>query len=115
METSWEEALDKVKEILLAVKEIELYLDVVAVVRRHFEKKNAELKKKTLELEKRVKVQESIYFDHNAYWVRDGDEKDGPFCYRCWHETGTLIQMKPCGDTGWSECVRCRSREQTGL
>ena len=44
-----------------------------------------------------------------------GDKKDGPFCYRCWHETGTLIRMNPCGDSGQSECMRCNSREHTGL
>ncbi len=114
MEISCDEALDKIKEILLAEEETELYLEVVAVIRRHFEKKNAGLNKKTIELQKKVKLQESIFFDHNAYWVREGDKKDGPFCYCCWHETGTLIQMKPCEDAGWSECVRCKSREQTG-
>ena len=110
-----EDGLEKIKEILLAEGEMELYLDVVAVIRRHLEKKNVELQKRNRELQKRVKIKESMVFDNSAYWVREGDKKDGPFCYRCWHETSTLIRMNPCGNSGQSECIRCNSREHTGV
>jgi len=128
MEISVYQALEKIKEILMAEGARDLYLHVESVIRSHCEKENIRLKNeiaalelKEAELQKRLaenmekaRIRESMFFDKSAYWVRDGDKKDGPFCYRCWHKTGTLIQMKPCEDAGWSECVRCKSREQTG-
>ena len=113
MNTPLDDGLEKIKEILLAEGEMELYLDVVAVTRRYFERERVDLEKKTLELQKRVKIHESMIFDNNAYWTREGDKRDGPFCYRCWHDTSTLIRLNPCDDTGWCECLRCKSREQT--
>lgn len=128
MEISVDQALEKIKEILITEAERDLYLNVESVIRSHFEKEYLRLENKRLKLEleseelqntlaenrEKVRIQESMVFDKSAYWVREGDKKDGPFCYRCWHETETLIQMKPCDDAGWSECVRCKSREQTG-
>lgn len=128
MEISVDNALEKIKEILLAEGESELYLNVESVIRSHLEKKclrleeeilerkleSVELQKTNAEYREKVRIRESMVFDKSAYWVRDGDTKDGPFCYRCWHKTGTLIRMNPCDDSGWSECLRCKSREQTG-
>lgn len=128
MEISVDEALEKIKDILIVEGERELYLNLECVVRNYIEKEYLRLENKRLKLEleseelqntlaenrEKVRIQESMVFDKSAYWVREGDKKDGPFCYRCWHKTGTLIQMKPCEDVAWSECLRCKSREQTG-
>ena len=128
MEISVDQALEKIKKILMAEGERDLYLNVKSVIRSHFEKeclrlennrvalelKSTELQNTLAENREKARIRESMVFDKSAYWVRDGDKKDGPFCYRCWHKTGTLIRMNPCDDPGWSECLRCKSREQTG-
>lgn len=114
-------ALDKIEEVLLAEGEMKLYRNVAETVRSHLEKEKLKLQQEAhkLELElaerrEKERIRQSMVFDKSAYWVRDGDNKDGPFCYRCWHKTGTLIRMNHCDEPGWSECVRCSSRERTG-
>lgn len=121
MEISVIKALEKIEEVLLAEGEMELYRNIAEVTKSHLEKEKLQLQQEAhkLELElverrKKERIRQGMVFDNSAYWVRDGANKDGPFCYRCWHKTNRLIRMNPCDDPGWSECVSCNSREHTG-
>lgn len=51
------------------------------------------MKERVRELETSLKKRGSTVFDSNAYWVKDGESKDGPFCQRCYDVDGTLVRL----------------------
>jgi hypothetical protein len=44
---------------------------------------NRDLKRKIHELLDQMRLSDEFYFDRNAYWRGEDDDREGPFCSRC--------------------------------
>jgi len=70
---------------------------------------NRALKEKVSELEKKLKLKESMVFEDRAYWIKDGEKKDGPFCPHCWDADGLTIRLIDSPVTpGRKNCSKCK-------
>lgn len=47
---------------------------------------NLELKQELLELREKYSQQEQMIFEEPFFFTIDGEDKDGPFCPRCWQK-----------------------------
>ena len=47
------------------------------------------------ELEKRLKLKENLVYDGHVYWLsKENNEKDGPFCQKCYDTTDRLVRLQ---------------------
>jgi len=90
--------IDEIKSVVEVIKKIdniELYrqiLDLQSEIMKLVEENN-ELKTKIKELESKFILKESFVLGLNSYWIKKGDEYDGPFCTRCWDSDKKLIRI----------------------
>jgi len=54
-------------------------------------------------------VKETILYKAPSYWKKSGDEKDGPFCQRCYDAEGKLIRLQEQSSTDRWFCHACKS------
>ena len=47
---------------------------------------NLELKQRLLEIENFAKEDESMVYEEPFFYLVEGDEKEGPFCPKCWQK-----------------------------
>ena len=47
---------------------------------------NLELKQDLLELKSKYKQQENMIFEEPFFFEKDGENKEGPYCPRCWQK-----------------------------
>lgn len=77
------------------------------------QEENLRLKERIGDLEATLKVKGSIIYENNAYWLAEGENKDGPFCQRCYDAEKTLIRLHKArfqrpSDRQWSIGGKCR-------
>jgi hypothetical protein len=97
--------VQKVDNLELYRQIISLQLEVMALV-----EENRSLKR-------RLELSEQLVLKDNAYWRKDGDRPDIPFCMRCWDSESKLIRLVV--TTGFEpNCPNCKnffSPENSGL
>ena len=77
------------------------------------QKKIHELEEENITLKEQLKIKENLKYENNAYWIeREGGQKDGPFCPRCWDKNKELIRLNPCGNPAYCDCPECKNRFQ---
>lgn len=54
---------------------------------------NSVLRARISEMEKHLRLREEFEFSRNAYWKRDADHTDGPFCMTCFDSDGKAIRL----------------------
>lgn len=69
------------------------------------QEENIALKEENAKLKAIIKKNETLYFDGNVYWFKEGDEKVGPFCPQCHDEKDKMVRMHKDGDGYW--CYNC--------
>lgn len=106
---------DELKSIGKTLQEagkIELYQQILDVQQKLLEmqKRISDLEAENKELNEKLKTQESLVFENNAYWVEKGGKKDGPYCSCCWDDDKKTIRMQPCGNPAFSSCPKCKNK-----
>ena len=58
------------------------------------------------ELINKIKTKDNMIYEKSYYWKMNGDEKDGPFCQRCFDSDEKLIRLQGGNNDTWS-CKQC--------
>lgn len=69
------------------------------------QEENISLKEENIKLKAIFKKNENLYFDGKVYWLKDGDEKEGPFCPKCHDVKDMNVRMHKDGSGYW--CYSC--------
>lgn len=54
---------------------------------------NLELREEVLALRERAKVREELTYEAPFYFIHKEDEKDGPFCQKCYDDESKLVRL----------------------
>jgi len=106
---------DGLKDAASVLKEagkIEQYKQILEVQEKLLEmqKTISEIEYENKELKEKLKIKENLIFNNQAYWIIDGDKKDGPFCSCCWDDEKKTIRMQPCGNPAFFDCPKCNNK-----
>ena len=106
------DGLKDAASILKEAGKIEQYRQILEVQEKllDMQKRIIDLETENKELKQKLKTQESLVFENNAYWIKDGNTKDGPFCSCCWDDDHKTIRMQPCGNPAFSDCPKCKNK-----
>lgn len=105
--------IDHAKDIAKLIKkynDAELYQKIIDLHDEIFElrENNLKLKEKIKELKEEKKINKKIVFESPFYWLKDGEEKDGPYCQKCYDDNKKLIRLQDLKNGYW-ECLVCKS------
>ena len=65
-------------------------------------------KDKTIkELEQRLDLKRKMNFERPFYWIQDNNEKDGPYCQKCYDSEGKLIRLQQRENRDEWDCLEC--------
>jgi ribosomal protein L37AE/L43A len=67
------------------------------------QKKEQECKK----LQEKLNLKDNLKYEQPFYWKINGDEKDGPFCQKCYDSNNRLIRLQGGGNDKW-QCYECK-------
>jgi hypothetical protein len=72
---------------------------------------NLELKHELLHAKEKLRDKDQLIFDEPFFYVQLGEERDGPFCPRCWQkdEKKCRVVKTPDSYSGSSECQVCNN------
>ena len=69
---------------------------------------NHGLKSKVKELEEKLKEKNKLKYIKPSYWLREGENKDGPFCQKCYDTDEKLVRLQGGNNDTW-HCHNCKS------
>ena len=100
--TSLEKAEVKlqVAELISSLADIKMELANVQTILIEKDQNIAELKIK-------IETKKSVVWSKPYYFLKDGEEKDGPFCQQCYDNEQKLIRLQGGGSSLWS-CLSCK-------
>ncbi|PIR55121.1 hypothetical protein COU74_02990 [Candidatus Peregrinibacteria bacterium CG10_big_fil_rev_8_21_14_0_10_36_19] len=104
---------DAAKDAAKVLKEagkIDEYQKILDLIDDLFEKRDRieKLQKDNVHLKKQLETQENYFFENNSYWHKDN--KDGPFCSRCFDKSKDLIRTIPTYiNSNFSKCPECKN------
>lgn len=58
-------------------------------------------------LKQKLEIKENIVWEKPYYFVVTNDNKDGPYCQKCYDSKQLLIRLQ--GEDGWWQCHECTS------
>ena len=61
------------------------------------------------ELKHKLETKESVIWEKPYYFIENSDERDGPFCQRCYDSEQNLIRLQG-GKNGTWDCLKCGNR-----
>lgn len=67
----------------------------------------AEKDKTIKELEQQLDLKGKIKFERPFCWIHDGDQKDGPYCQKCYDSDKKLIHLQKRGHKDQWDCLEC--------
>ena len=105
--------IDHAKDIAELIKkynDAELYQKIIDLRDEIFELKedNLKLKEKIKALEEEKKISEKMEYESPFYWLKDGENKDGPYCQKCYDDKKQLIRLQDLKNGCWG-CFVCKS------
>jgi Zn finger protein HypA/HybF involved in hydrogenase expression len=62
------------------------------------------------DLKESLKIQKSLTFENNAYWINLDGKKDGPYCSCCWDDNKKTIRMQSYGNPAYYSCPKCDNK-----
>lgn len=108
--------LKSIGKVLQEAGKIEQYQQILETQEKLLEmqKRISDLEYGNKELKEKLKIKENIFFENNAYWLKnEKSKKDGPFCTRCYDKDKNLIRMRHRSSQQWSRahynCPECRN------
>ena len=75
----------------------------IANVREVISDKEALIK----DLHQKLELKENIIWQKPYYFVMQNENKDGPFCQKCYDSKQQLIRLQ--GEEGWWQCHECKN------
>jgi len=104
--------LKSVANVLKEADKIPQYQQILEVQEKLLEMQNriSDLESENKELNEKLKIQEVLVFNNNAYWIEKDDKKDGPYCSCCWDDNKKIIRMQPCGNPAFYDCPKCKNK-----
>jgi hypothetical protein len=67
----------------------------------------AEKDKTIKELEQQLDLKGKMKYERPFYWKQDDDQKDGPFCQKCYDSNNKLIRLQKRGRQDQWDCLEC--------
>lgn len=106
---------DELKSIGRTLQEagkIELYGKILEIQEKLLELQNQllVLEAENKQLKEKLQFKESLIFENNAYWIKKGDEKEGPYCSCCWDSNEKTIRMQPAPNPAYFDCPKCKNK-----
>ena len=69
---------------------------------------NIELRQQIKQLEDKLKIKENLEYLKPSYWLVNGENKDGPYCQKCYDVDKTLVRLQGGNNDRW-HCRSCGS------
>ncbi len=60
------------------------------------------------ELKEKLTEHGKLSYEKPSYWIVDGENRDGPYCQRCYDADGKLIRQQGGRNDYW-ECLECKN------
>jgi hypothetical protein len=108
-----------IKELIKKGLTVEAQEQIMALREAALElqEENIELKERVQSLEKSLKYKNEITFIEGKYWSIDGENRDGPFCQKCYDDEKLLMRLFPMQASNpssgqWANgnsCRKCKS------
>ncbi len=70
------------------------------------QEENLALKKTLASLKKQLEKQLALSFDQGVYWAGETENRDGPFCPKCFDTKKQSVRLHKDGDRWW--CYECK-------
>lgn len=108
--------LKSIGKVLQEAGKIEQYQQILNLQQQllDIQKKISDLEVENKELRDKLKLQGSLIYENNAYWIKKEDKKDGPFCSRCWDvEKNTVRTKQGVNNPAFHSCPECKTQVQT--
>lgn len=108
--------LKSIGKVLQEAGKIEQYQQILNLQQQllDIQKKINDLKVENKELKDKLKLQNNLTYENNAYWIKKEDKKEGPFCSRCWDVKKNTVRMKQStGNLAFHFCPECKTQVQT--
>ena len=72
------------------------------------EEENRTLKDRIRELEEELRIKGNMVYEKPSYWLVDDNDKDGPFCQKCYDSGKKVIRLQGGNNDRWA-CYECQS------
>lgn len=73
----------------------------------------AALQEENRDLKEKLSLKDEVFWENPFYWKRQGDQKDGPYCQKCYDDVDSiLVHLIDDDDCGFWRCLTCRSSYQ---
>lgn len=104
--------LKAIGKILQEAGKIEQYQQILELQQQLLDMQGhiTELSKENKQLKDTLEIQGNLIFESNAYWLVNGDLKQGPYCSCCWDDEKKTIRMQPCGNPAFYSCPKCENK-----
>ncbi len=60
-------------------------------------------------LKSQIATKQNMEWESPYYWLKEGDNKDGPYCQKCYDSENKLIHLQGNGHGYW-ECKECKNK-----
>ena len=110
------EELKSIGKVLQEAGKIEQYQQILNLQQQllDMQKKINDLEAENKELKGKLQLQGDLVYENNAYWIKQEDKKDGPFCSRCWDVEKNTVRMKSSiNNPAFHSCPECKTQVQT--
>jgi len=111
------EELKSIGKVLQEAGKIEQYKQILEAQKELLEmqKKIMELENKNKALKDQLEVKRNLIFENNVYWIKiKDDQKDGPFCSRCWDDENKLVRTHYLEHSDVNLCPKCKTTARFG-
>jgi len=104
--------LDNAKVVADLVKKYndqELYQKLIDLRDEIFtlKEENLKLKETVGQLRDNLKLKETVMWERPFYWIQNGDERDGPYCQKCYDGETKLVRLQQRDSRGEWDCLQC--------
>jgi len=108
--------LKSVGKVLQEAGKIEQYRQILDALQKLLEmqKKIEELETENKKLKEEFEVKETLIPEGNVYWVSNGENKNGPYCTRCWDVDHKLVRLHAGMVSGRLYCPNCDKTAKAG-
>jgi len=76
----------------------------IANIREAMSEREAEI----INLTKKLEIKDNLEWEEPYYFLQTQDQKDGPYCQKCYDSKMLLIRLQGDGK-GWWECNECKN------
>jgi len=101
--------LKSIGRVLQEAGKIEQYQQILETQEKLLEmqKRINDLTEKNKKLEEDFKIKQTLISDGNLYWTEGTENRDGPFCTRCWDADHNLIRLHRSSVSSRVSCPNC--------